>query len=600
MKIKVGTRCLLLISLLSLTACAGLVNKQAAQAPVTDEVVDQPAEDSADSEIAEIDPDIPLLDLDQQTLKDLLVHSFASYHGNWTQASESALLVAKRSGDYRLAQSATITALRARDYDLAAKSAELWFELKPNFEESGRHLFIAQVGAGNVEGAIQTLESQNYGSNASDLDQAIIKVSELVVQQRNGDSAVSVMSDFINKNPEAAQVYLSGAYVAEVFKKYDDAQSWLDQAMALKPGWDVAAQMKADILQSRGEQDKRDAFLEEYALSHPESVPMNINYATVLVRQERYQEAYDLMQTVTKRVPDDSAALFYTGALAGQLEDTDQAKKYFQQALNADPSNDDARWSLARLAAVNEKYVTAEKHFNEITSESRYLEAQIQVANMRYQIKGLKRALGTLNLLEPRTRNDFIRIALARHNLLLRDYQYEEALGHINEALLYSPDDYDLLYSRALVAAELKKVDIAEADLRAILNEDPDDADALNALGYTLADQTDRYEEARVMIARALEFRPEASHILDSMGWVLYRLQDYSGAIEFLQKAYDKNKEVEIAAHLGEVLWVSDEQEQAKLIWQEALNKDAENPVLKATLENFGVTLKAQKIKKEK
>ena len=102
------------------------------------------------------------------------------------------------------------------------------------------------------------------------------------------------------------------------------------------------------------------------------------------------------------------------------------------------------------------------------------------------------------------------------------------------------------------------------------------------------------------MIARALEFRPEASHILDSMGWVLYRLQDYSGAIEFLQKAYDKNKEVEIAAHLGEVLWVSDEQEQAKLIWQEALNKDAENPVLKATLENFGVTLKAQKIKKEK
>ena len=114
MKIKVGTRCLLLISLLSLTACAGLVNKQTVRKPVVNETID-PSVEEVDSEIAEIDPDIPLLELDQQTLKELLLHSFASYHGNWETASENALSAAKRSGDYRLAQSATIAALRARD-----------------------------------------------------------------------------------------------------------------------------------------------------------------------------------------------------------------------------------------------------------------------------------------------------------------------------------------------------------------------------------------------------------------------------------------------------------------------------------------------------
>jgi len=242
---------------------------------------------------------------------------------------------------------------------LALKGATLWFELQPDSEDAKDIFLISQIGAGRAEEAIQTIDAY-YKSDS--LDETIMKVSDLVVRQRNSSTALLVMVDFMEKNPQSAQAHLSGAYVAEVFKEYGTAQSWLDLAIELRPDWDLAAQMKADILQSRGNTEERSAFLAEYATNHPDSVRMNTNYAADLARQERYQEAYIVMQGVVERDPKNSPALNYIAALAGQLEETEQAKKYLKQALDADPKNDDARWSLGRLAAVEEKYTVAEKH----------------------------------------------------------------------------------------------------------------------------------------------------------------------------------------------------------------------------------------------
>ena len=536
----------------------------------------------------EVDPNLPKVELDQKTLEQLLIQNFASYNSQWVLSSKNSLAAAKSSGDYRLAQTSTLLALRGDDYELALEGAELWFELMPESETAKNLMFISQLGAGRTSQAIQTIGA--FYANG-DINVTIEQVADLVVQQKNQTSGIAVMSNFITENPQSAQAHLSAAYVAEVYRRYDDAQKWLDKAIELRPGWEIAAQMKSDILQSRGNTEERSQFLEEYAASHPESVNMNINYAADLARQERYQDAYVVMQQVIELDPKNSGALNYIAALAGQLEDTEQAEKYFRQSLNADPKNDTARWSLGRLAYTNEKYISAEKYFNGITEQDRLIEAQIQVANSRYHTQGLKKALSTLELLEPQTEGEYVGIALARHNLLVRDFKFEEALGHINEVLLNLPNDLDLLYSRAIVAAELKKVDIAEADFRAILKLEPDNADTLNALGYTLADQTERYEEARDLIAKALEIKPDAAYILDSMGWVLYRLNDYPKALEHLQKAYDLTDEVEIASHLGEVLWVSGEQQKALEVWQKALNAEPSSPVLKDTLQRFDVSL---------
>ena len=241
--------------------------------------------------------------------------------------------------------------------------------------------------------------------------------------------------------------------------------------------------------------------------------------------------------------------------------------------------------TLAKLANVSVETI---RYYQRIGRGESYFRSRLQIANMRYEISGLDSAINYLRFIEPRTEGDYVEIALARHYLLLQEYKYEDAFGYINDSLVYLPDNVDMLYARALVAAEINEIAIAESDLRAIIARYPEHANALNALGYTLADQTDRYEEARDLIAQALEIEPDQGHILDSMGWVLYRLEDYAGAITYLLKAFEVMPEAEVATHLGEVYWESGQQQLARDIWLRAYELDASNELLLKTIERYG------------
>ena len=216
------------------------------------------------------------------------------------------------------------------------------------------------------------------------------------------------------------------------------------------------------------------------------------------------------------------------------------------------------------------------------------------MANIRKDTQGMRVAVNTLRALRPRTQQEFIDIALTRHYLLTEAFEYEEALSSLNETMVYLPGDSQLLYARALVAAELDEIELAEQDLRIVIAREPENANALNALGYTLADKTDRLDEAKDLVEAALVLRPNDAHILDSMGWILYRLKDFTGAIEFLEKALLANDNPEIIAHLGEVLWESGDKNAAIETWQKGYKKDNMHPVLSETIERYGVDLTPQ------
>ena len=149
-----------------------------------------------------------------------------------------------------------------------------------------------------------------------------------------------------------------------------------------------------------------------------------------------------------------------------------------------------------------------------------------------------------------------------------------------------SPDNPDLLYDRALYAVELGRIDILEQDLSKVIQNDPNHADALNALGYTLADQTTRYGEALMYIERALALKPDSAAILDSMGWVQYRLGNNLEALRYLRRALELQPDAEIAAHLGEVLWVTGDREEARKVWQAALADNPDDELLQRLMEH--------------
>ena len=145
----------------------------------------------------------------------------------------------------------------------------------------------------------------------------------------------------------------------------------------------------------------------------------------------------------------------------------------------------------------------------------------------------------------------------------------------------------DLLYARAMLAEKLDRLDILERDLRAILGTEPDHAEALNALGFTLADRTDRYDEALVLLERAIELKPDDYYVIDSMGWVLYRVGRLEEAIQYLRRAFALSEDPEVAAHLGEVLWVMGRKAAAREIWDTALQTTPDDANLLEVIKRF-------------
>jgi tetratricopeptide (TPR) repeat protein len=171
--------------------------------------------------------------------------------------------------------------------------------------------------------------------------------------------------------------------------------------------------------------------------------------------------------------------------------------------------------------------------------------------------------------------------------LLRAEKRYSDAMDVYGTALDIVPGNTDLLYARALAAEKVGRIDILEEDLKAILVTEPNNAHALNALGFTLADQTDRYEEAYDYLKRAIEIMPDDPAIIDSYGWINYRLGNYEEAIRLLRNALSRFNDGEIAAHLGEVLWVSGNREEAKIVWQKALKKSPDDSLLQEIMDRF-------------
>lgn len=586
-------RLLLILSVTTFLAACATVPEPAVNevSNSSNDAVIEANEDQLNDVTQESLEDLPLQELDAELLEQLLVMNLASIDRNWGQAAQNAFSAAQNSEDFRLARLTTMMFLQDRNYPMAAQGAQLWNELRPDDETSQDMQILALVGAEKVEEALAAIRLQ---AESKETDEHIRQIAGLLVRQTNASPAIAVIKQLTVDHSDSAQVFTSSAFVAEHFREFELATQWVEQAIVLRSDWDLAAQMKARLLLTQGKLEERATFIEQFVQANPKSEGMRISYAAELARKEDYASAFEIMQGVLEDAPDNVDALEYAAALADQLEDRTTATKLYRQALKQEPNNDQIRWSLARLAVLDEKLATAERLFNDISSEDLFIRAQIQVANIRKDTQGMRVAVNTLRALRPRTQQEFIDIALTRHYLLTEAFEYEEALSSLNETMVYLPGDSQLLYARALVAAELDEIELAEQDLRIVIAREPENANALNALGYTLADKTDRLDEAKDLVEAALVLRPNDAHILDSMGWILYRLKDFTGAIEFLEKALLANDNPEIIAHLGEVLWESGDKNAAIETWQKGYKKDNMHPVLSETIERYGVDLTPQ------
>jgi tetratricopeptide (TPR) repeat protein len=310
-------------------------------------------------------------------------------------------------------------------------------------------------------------------------------------------------------------------------------------------------------------------------------------YARVLVQLEDSERAFYHFNQLVVREPSNADGLYAAGLLSLNNSDYVTGENLLVRHLKLRPGHDQTRLFLARLERERGRFDAARAWLRQVTDPEHYLQAQLRIAYVFAAEARFDEAAAHLAEIVPDSVEDQVRIYLAHEELLRDAGRLEDAYTLLNAALADLPDDAELLYARGLITAQMDILDVHERDMRRLIELKPDHAHAYNALGYTLADRTTRYEEARVLIEKALALKPDDPFILDSMGWVHYRLGNRDQARDYLQQAIDLRLDPEIAAHLGEVLWMMDRHEEARSVWERGESIDTKNKTLRETLRKF-------------
>ena len=307
----------------------------------------------------------------------------------------------------------------------------------------------------------------------------------------------------------------------------------------------------------------------------------------LLMAVNRYESAMKQFEILLKDSPDNADLVYSTALLAMQLNSYKSAEIHLNKLLTLGKHQQESWFYLGRLEEKRKHFDKAQTWYARVDDESLYVDAQMGAA--RVQAKSGQREAAKKRYADLRESfpEHATTIWLSESEMLREIRDYQAAFELLDNAVRQHPDDIDLRYSRALAAEKIDRLDILESDLRQVLKEEPEHAHALNALGYTLADRTDRYQEALGYILKAYKLEPNDPAIIDSMGWVHYRLGDLDTAVEYLTRANELLRDGEVAAHLGEVLWMRGDREAAALLWKKALREYPDSQILIRVINRF-------------
>ena len=517
----------------------------------------------------------------------LMVAEIALNQGDTALAVKHYLEVARSQDIPEIAERAVRVAVYGQNLEAAVEAAQRWIELDPNRVEARQVIAAIYVRQDKIQEAFTYLDGM---IRTSELDDAELfpPLLGILAREKNANTVLAVSQRIAFEYPERAYAqYLHGMLAAQNGRS-EEALRFLDRSLAIVEIEGVHS-ARAKILLRLGRPDEAVVSLRKAVESSPDDQNLRLTYARLLVDVKQYEAARVEFEKLHKASPDDAELLYTLGLLSLESQRLDDAEKYMMMLIRLNQREGEAQYYLGRINENRRLYDVAIEWYSKVFVGDYKFDARLRIADMLGRLERIDEAVAHLDEMLKGSQSDgsLVRIYIAKGELLRGARRYPEAMEVFNTALEIVPGNGDLLYARALVAEKLGRIDILEADIRAILKTEPDNAHALNALGFTLADQTDRYEEAYGYIKRAIEIMPDDAAIIDSWGWVHYRLGDYEKAISLLRKALSRFEDAEIAAHLGEVLWVSGKQQEAREIWQRALKKTPDDPKLQSVMQRF-------------
>ncbi|MGE0485183.1 MAG: tetratricopeptide repeat protein [Gammaproteobacteria bacterium] len=532
----------------------------------TTAVVSVPVEPVPDTVTAPLEP----FEYDDDPLYRLLVAEFAGQRGHLDVATEQYLELARSEGDARLAERATRIAVFSRDDDAALAAAKVWVELDPQDMDARQILAAMYIRHGQAQPAMENLEYVlNHDEETS--GNRLRMIANLLGREDDRDTALEVMGDLVEHFAGDTDALLAYALLAIRAERLAEARGAIRRVVERTELPSNVAMAYLAVLQKQDKLNEAIEWLDELLAVNPKQFGLRLIYARMLAEANRYEEARIQFGVLAKASPDNTDITFALGLLNLQAGRNDDAATNFEQLLELETREDEAHFYLGQIAEARGERQAAIEHYQAIEGGSNYFAAQLRKALVLALLGRVDEAIAFLDQVQPEDEQQGFDLARAKGEILVEHDRLDAAMTIYDAALAGGRYDTELLYTRAMLAEKMGRIDVLERDLRAIIEAEPDNAQALNALGYTLADRTDRFAEALALIERALELSPEDFYILDSMGWVLYRLGRLDEAIPYLERARELRNDPEVAAHLGEVLWVKGQRDEAREVWETAL-----------------------------
>ena len=541
---------------------------------------------------------LPHLSLTPPMLYELLAADIAVQRQQLQTAYNSFSSLAAQTRDARLARRATEVALGGRAFEQALTSARLWAELDPSIDEPKQAVEALLLATNRLSEAEPLLakrlatarEKQQVDAYYGHLQRTLTRIED-----RKG--AWALLQRLSREDLDLPSARRARAVMAEVAGERDAAVEETLAAQRLAPDDAAVAIQAARLVQGQpdGGPARAAKLLDDFVRAHPDEPTARLALARVYLADRQTRPARATLDAALKRQPEDPPTLFLAAQAAYQAKDLRAARQLLNRftSLPETVERDDApAWLfLGQIAEDERKPAEALGYLERIDSGELFVPALNRRALLTARGGDIDGAMKLLDGTEPRTAQERQGLVSARASILREAQRYQEAFDLLDKALADNPDSPELLYDQAMAAEKIGRLDALEKSLRHLIRIQPDNAHAYNALGYTLADRNLRLEEARTLIEKALELSPDDPQIIDSLGWVHFRLGNTKEALAYLRRAYELLPDVEVAAHLGEVLWQTGAQNEALKVWREASGRDASNAVLRGTLARLNVSL---------
>ena len=510
----------------------------------------------------------------------LLTAELAGQRGQYDIALEGYLLAAKKTKNPKFSERAVMIAMYVKDNSKTNEALSLWLTQDSKNQSARKIATLMALRSGDKSLALTHLNA------LLDFDQAtfegvLLEITTVLEKEEKQALVSDALDAMLIQHPNLAEIYFIQALLAIQNKDRDLAEAKIKKALKYRPDWDKALLCQAQIAIYAGDLSEASALLKKALVKYPSNLKMSKMLAQVFIKDEHYKEALDLYRKIISNNPLDVESQFAEGLIYLQLNQEGEAEGIFRKLEGQTEWKYQADFYLGKIKEKQGSYKKALEFYDKVSDGAFVFDASLSAISLLQRDKQFNEANERLSALQSKFPKQIVRLTLIQAELFSQQKNYEKSFEILSKALAENPNQKEYLYARALIAEHLSKLDVVEGDLNKILAIEPNNVETLNALGYSLLNNPSRYVDAEKFLKKALSLSPNEAVIIDSYGWLQFKLGNFSGALNYLQQAYDKQKEPEIAAHLAEVMWVSGKKDEAEKLVSRLIRENPADEYLK-------------------